>query len=256
MWYWFIFRLNTCIGAPILTWPTIAYSMYDTREELVSDNNLIVMTFCRYGRKYIAINIAYDDIISWNALCVEFLDHSWFSSASKQWPQSLESNTDVGNLYIYFASASLSSLFIYMNIYIYWCSSRCRQQTVVLLSLFYFYFCFIVFGYLWPYYILLYWFLNLPVSRMFVKQFVQADIKGNTKSPHRALFMNGTPRSPVDSPHKGPEMRKALPCHDFVMKFWWDLHAPFSCISGLLHWHWINLNAIFLPQWSNPEGYG
>ena len=119
MWYWFIFRLNTCIGAPILTWPTVAYSMYDTREELVSDNNFIVMTFCRYGRKYIAINIAYDDIISWNALCVEFLDHSWFSSASKQWPQSLESNTDVGNLYIYFASASLSSLFIYMNIYIY-----------------------------------------------------------------------------------------------------------------------------------------
>ena len=83
-----------------------------TREELVSDNNLIVMTFCRCGHKFIATypdnkvhgakmgpiwvlpapdgphlapwtllsGYIHDAVVfSWNTFCVEFLEHSGIS---------------------------------------------------------------------------------------------------------------------------------------------------------------------------------
>ena len=72
----------------------------------------------------------------------------------------------------------------------------------------------------WPYFIGVKWASrhpNLPVPRLFVQEFLQAGGKGNTKAPHHCPFVWGIHRSPVDSPHKGPLLRKAFPCHSVVM---------------------------------------
>ena len=101
-----IFRQYTGTGS------TISRFVKATREELVSDNNLIVMTFCRCGHKFIATypdnklhgakmgptwvlpapdgphlapwtllsGYIHDAVVfSWNTFCVEFLEHSGIS---------------------------------------------------------------------------------------------------------------------------------------------------------------------------------
>ena len=52
---------------------------------------------------------------------------------------------------------------------------------------------------------------------LFVQLFVQANIKESIKAPQHWPFVKGIHRWPVDSPHKGPVMWKALPCHDIIM---------------------------------------
>ena len=49
--------------------------------------------------------------------------------------------------------------------------------------------------------------------------FVQAHNKGNIKVPHNWRFGLGIHQWLVDSPHKGPVLRNAFPCHDIIMPF-------------------------------------
>ena len=56
-----------------------------------------------------------------------------------------------------------------------------------------------------------------PATRPFVQQFCIADNKENTKALHYSPFGKGSHRCQVDSPHKGPIIRKALPCRDIFM---------------------------------------
>ena len=58
------------------------------------------------------------------------------------------------------------------------------------------------------------WRLKTPTTRLFVQQ---GGIKVNIKFPHHWPFVRGFHRSPVESPHKGPVMRKAFPCHGAIM---------------------------------------
>ena len=52
---------------------------------------------------------------------------------------------------------------------------------------------------------------QVPSTRLFVKQFMRANGKGNNKGPHHWSFVRGNHRWPVDSPHKRPVMRKKVP---------------------------------------------
>ena len=57
--------------------------------------------------------------------------------------------------------------------------------------------------------------LSSIASGLFVHKFVQADT--NIKDMYYWPFVRRIYRWPVDSPHKGPVMRKAFPCHDVIM---------------------------------------
>ena len=62
--------------------------------------------------------------------------------------------------------------------------------------------------------------LELLAPELFVQQFVQADnkaYKGNMKAPQYLPFVKGIHEWPVDSPHKGTEMLKVFPYHDFIV---------------------------------------
>ena len=52
---------------------------------------------------------------------------------------------------------------------------------------------------------------------LFVQLLVQVNIKVNIKALHYWSFVKTIRRWPVDSPHKGPMMRKACPCRDVIM---------------------------------------
>ena len=51
----------------------------------------------------------------------------------------------------------------------------------------------------------------------FAQQLVQANNKENIKATHHWPFVRGIHRSPVDSPHKGPVMRRAFLCNDVII---------------------------------------
>ena len=57
------------------------------------------------------------------------------------------------------------------------------------------------------------------------------------KGPHYWPFVNGIHRSPVDSIHKGPVMRKAFPCLDAIMDI--------LLIAFRFYWYWCSL--LFVP---------
>ena len=64
--------------------------------------------------------------------------------------------------------------------------------------------------------------LRSPTNRLFVQQFVRANIKRNMKNPYHWPFMRGIYRWQVDAPRKGPlsglwVMWKAFSCHDVFM---------------------------------------
>ena len=67
----------------------------------------------------------------------------------------------------------------------------------------------------------------LPVAQ----QFVQADIKGNTRGPFCWPFVRGIRLSPVDSPRKGPVMRKAFPWHNVIIKDIWCIALLHTFVS-------------------------
>ena len=61
------------------------------------------------------------------------------------------------------------------------------------------------------------WRLRSPASRLFTQQLVRTNIKGKIKTSALLTLCDGNPRWPVDSPLKGPVMRKAVPCHNLIM---------------------------------------
>ena len=63
-------------------------------------------------------------------------------------------------------------------------------------------------------------------------------------------FVRGIHWWPVDSPHKGPVIRKMFPFDDVIM-------AKLQNRLGIFHWHW-DARVITSPecQWCNPEEYG
>ena len=63
------------------------------------------------------------------------------------------------------------------------------------------------------------WHLKSPAISLLVQLLVQANIKGNTKGPHYWPIVRGIHWSLVDSPHNGPVMWKAFPCHDGIMPY-------------------------------------
>ena len=58
--------------------------------------------------------------------------------------------------------------------------------------------------------------LKLLATQLFIQQFACANNKGHIKSLHHLSFVKSTQWSAVDSPHKGPVLQKALPCHDVI----------------------------------------
>ena len=54
---------------------------------------------------------------------------------------------------------------------------------------------------------------SLPI----IYSFIQTQIKKNIKSPASQAFVRGNHRSPVNSPHKGPETWKMFPFDDVIM---------------------------------------
>ena len=58
--------------------------------------------------------------------------------------------------------------------------------------------------------------LKPPTFRLFTQKFVSPNNKEHT-TLHYWPLVREIHRSPVDSPHKGPVMRKACPCHDVIM---------------------------------------
>ena len=94
----------------------------------------------------------------------------------------------------------------------------------------------------------------------------KANIKENIKAPYHAYywpFMRVIHQSLVDSPHKGPVMQKAFPCHDVIMVARSCLHSngheiadDDNSISLTLmmmrnvqqFWHsWINIHNSWYP---------
>ena len=83
--------------------------------------------------------------------------------------------------------------------------------------------------------------------------------KKKIKIPHHWPFVRAIHRSPVDSPHKGPVMRKCFTCHDVIMylnvsicylckrpqnllnqidtchRAWWLARAAFSLLQPASH---------------------
>ena len=70
------------------------------------------------------------------------------------------------------------------------------------------------------------WRLGSQTIQLFVQMLVQTNIKANIKSAHHWPFVTGINWCSLDSPHKGPVMWKAFPCHDIVMLWGW-----YVCIS-------------------------
>ena len=101
--------------------------------------------------------------------------------------------------------------------------------------------------------------LKVPTTRLFVRRLIQANNKENVIALHHWPFVRGIHRWPVDSPHKGPVMLKATPCHDvsnihpirhafslgllcFVVvipPFIDNFSVSFTHISMLLHHNWL-----------------
>ena len=54
------------------------------------------------------------------------------------------------------------------------------------------------------------------IIQHFVQQFIQVNNNKHIKVPHHCSFLRGIHWSPVDSPHKGPVMQEAFPCHDII----------------------------------------
>ena len=61
------------------------------------------------------------------------------------------------------------------------------------------------------------WPLKSLATWLFAQKFDQANIKENIAVLHYWSFVRGIHRWPVDSPQKGPVMRKTFSCHDLVM---------------------------------------
>ena len=57
------------------------------------------------------------------------------------------------------------------------------------------------------------WYLKSLATRLFVQQLYQA----NNIAQHYWSFVRGIHQQLVDSPHKGPVMQTAFPCHDDIM---------------------------------------
>ena len=69
--------------------------------------------------------------------------------------------------------------------------------------------------------------LNYTASQVFVQQSAQADIK----APHHWCFVKGIHRWLVDTPHKGPVMRKRFKCHD-VFIFEPTIYNTYLTLTG------------------------
>ena len=73
------------------------------------------------------------------------------------------------------------------------------------------------------------WRSKSSANWIFVQLLVQAIIKENIKAPHYWPFVWGIHRRTVDSPYKGPVMRKGYPCHNCVCVCvpLWGSHASY-----------------------------
>ena len=60
------------------------------------------------------------------------------------------------------------------------------------------------------------WRLKSLTPRLLVQLFVHVLNKEGIKAPHYWGFCKGNHQWPMDSPHKGPETRKAFPCHGVI----------------------------------------
>ena len=73
------------------------------------------------------------------------------------------------------------------------------------------------------------------LNRLFAQPCVQAHIKENIKSPRHWLFVKRIHRWPVDSPHKGPVLRKMDPFDNVIMplKSWFHymFYIPRSAVT-------------------------
>ena len=58
---------------------------------------------------------------------------------------------------------------------------------------------------------------ELPATRLFVQQLVQANNKGDIKASHYCRIATAIHWWPVNSPWKGPVTRKTLRCYDVTM---------------------------------------
>ena len=76
---------------------------------------------------------------------------------------------------------------------------------------------------------------------LLAQQLVQANNKEVMLAPHYWPFVRGIHWWPVDSPHKGPVMWKALPCHDVFMS---DHH------SNLSFFYWIMIICQIVNHWN------
>ena len=76
---------------------------------------------------------------------------------------------------------------------------------------------------------------NSPASCLFVQQFVQDDTKGTIKALCHCPIVKGTLWSLLDSPHKGPVIRKLFSCHYMLMIAKWVITKPPS--TGPHHGH-------------------
>ena len=62
------------------------------------------------------------------------------------------------------------------------------------------------------------WVTSMYIYKLFVQQLAQANEAENIKSLQHWCFVRGIHQWVVDSPHKGPVMWKAFPCHDAIMQ--------------------------------------
>ena len=73
------------------------------------------------------------------------------------------------------------------------------------------------------------WRRKSPASWLFTQPFIQAQIKKNQSSSSLA-FVRGIHRWPVNSPHKGPVMRKMFPFDDVIMTLVFSIpDSMYSC---------------------------
>ena len=61
------------------------------------------------------------------------------------------------------------------------------------------------------------WRLNSPEIRLLIQQLIWTNKIENINSSHCWAFLKGTHQWPVDIIHKGPSMRKVLPCFGVIM---------------------------------------
>ena len=79
--------------------------------------------------------------------------------------------------------------------------------------------------------------------------FDQKDNLENIKTPYYYPFVKGINRSLVDSPHKGPVKRKAVPCHDIIMGY--RNRATRWYQARLTHWGRDKMDAISQTTFSS-----